>query len=113
MFEIHGWATIHFTAENRDLPDEDELQAAAVEQVHRHVQQLGYDPVGKQIPDRRVWDTPPHSRYSGQIVSAAKANVVLGFGFLNGGAHLWAAGSKNHATPLAPGKLGLFADIAR
>jgi Immunity protein 7 len=111
MFEIHGWATIRYTAENRDRPEEDELQAAAVDQVHQYVQQLGYDQGGDNVSGRDVLDLlRPH--YSGEIISAAKANVVIGLRILNGEAQLWAAGFKNHAAPLAQDILDLFVYIS-
>ena len=112
MFEFHGWATIRFTAENRDRDDEDELQNAAVEKVWSYVQQLGYDSVDKQAPNLRN-GSRPHSRYSGKVVSAAKANVVLELQVMNGQAQLWVAGCKNHSAPVGQELQELFNYIAR
>jgi hypothetical protein len=113
MFKIHGWATICFTPENRDQPDEDALQAAAIEQVRGYVQQLGYDPIGYQVSDQTVQKLLSPGRYSGQVVSAARANVVLGFGLMNDQARLWAVGVKNHATPLRQEMLDVYTYIGQ
>ena len=45
MFEFHGWATIRFTAENRDRDDEEQVQNSAVEAVQSYVRRMGYGPL--------------------------------------------------------------------
>jgi Immunity protein 7 len=109
MFGFHGWATLRFTAENCDRDDEEEVRDAAVEAVQSYVRQMGYGPVSYQpfeLQDRA-------NVYSGALVSAAKANVVLDVRLVNGEAHLWAAGAKNHATPIRQELLDLYHYIAR
>src|SRR5262249_28929453 len=87
-------------------------QEASVEQVRRYVEQLGYPSAGTPMLDAQRTGAP-NSRYAGPIVSAAKANVVLGVDVMNGQAHLWTAGCKNHATTIGQELLGLFHFIAR
>lgn len=47
MFELHGWATVRFTPENRERDDEECLQQAVVtkveSQIHTYVSALGWD----------------------------------------------------------------------
>jgi immunity protein 7 of polymorphic toxin system len=112
MFEFHGWATIRFSYENRDIENEDELQDAAVEQIRRYVQQLGYSSVANPVRPPQMMP-PPHSRFSGQPVSAAKANVVLSVSMMNGQVQLWAEGFKNHAATIGQELLDLYHFIAR
>lgn len=111
MFEFHGWATIRFTYENRDIENEDELQDAVVEQVRRYVQQLGYSSVANPVRAPQMMP-PPHSRFSGRPVSAAKANVVLSVSVMNGQAQLWTEGFKNHSATIGQELLDLFRYIA-
>jgi hypothetical protein len=108
MVEFHGWATIRFTAENRDRDEEERLQNAAVAAVQSHVHAMGYGPV-TDAPILREGVAPP---YSGALVSAAKANVVVDVRVVNGETQLWAAGAKNHATPVKQELLDLFTQIA-
>ena len=85
MFEFHGWATIRFTPENRDVEDEDKLHDAAVEAVREYIRQTKLDSWG---------------------------NVVVDIRWTNGAAHLWTAGFKNHAT-VCGDLLALYHHIAR
>jgi hypothetical protein len=107
MFEFHGWATVRFTAENRDRDDEDALQEAAVQKVWSYIRELGYGPVHAQA-QAPTHPRDPRSRFSGRVVSAAKANVVLDLRRVNGEAQVWAAGFKNHATPVKRELLDMF-----
>ncbi len=92
MFEVHGWATIRFTAENREREDEEELQDAAVERVKAHVYE-------------RRWSFNPW----------------MDVRVLNGEAHFWVDGFRSHAgardellntfryiAQVAPGSYGLL-----
>jgi Immunity protein 7 len=107
MFEFHGWATIRFTAEIRDRDDEDQLQNAAIEAVQSYVRQMGYGPVSDQP------FAPRADPYSGALVSAAKANVVLDVRVVNGEAHLWAAGATNHVATIKQELFDLYHCVAR
>lgn len=88
MFEFHGWATIRFSAENRDRADEDALQDAAVEKVRTRIQQLG----------QHGWGQAP--------------NPVLDLRVINGQAQLWTAGFKNRPAAIEEDLLGLFRYLA-
>lgn len=108
MVEFHGWATIRFTAENRDCDDEEQLQHAAVIAAQSYVRAMGYGPVSaKPVPAERV----AHP-YRGALVSGSKANVMLDVRVINGEAQLWAAGAKNHAVPIKQELLELFTYVA-
>jgi hypothetical protein len=109
MVEFYGWATIRFTAEYRDRDDEEQLQNAAVTAVQSYVREMGYGPVS----DPSVLAERVASPYSGALVSAAKANVVVDARVVNGEALLWTAGAKNHATPIQQELLDLFTSIAQ
>ena len=108
MVEFHGWATIRFTAENRDREDEEQLQDAAVAAVQSYVHAMGYGPV----TDAPVLTERVAHPYSGALVSAARANVVVDVRIVNGKTQLWAAGAKNHAAPVKQELLDLFTYIA-
>jgi Immunity protein 7 len=84
MFEFHGWATLRFTPENRDVEDEDELQQAVVEAMRAYVQELGWT-----------------------------RNPIVDLRWMNGQAHLRAEGFKNHSAGIEEELVRLFRSIAQ
>jgi Immunity protein 7 len=83
MFEVHGWATIRFTPENRDRDDEEEMQQRAVAQVEDYVRTLGW------------------------------GNPLMELRWMNGQAHVWIEGFRNHAAGVTDGVQALFQCIAQ
>ena len=84
MFEWHGWATIRFTPENRDIENEDVLQDAAVESVRTYAQQH--------------W---PHT-----------VNELVDVRPMNGEWLLWTEGHHNHKGGSGDALQALFRHIA-
>jgi hypothetical protein len=84
MLEVHGWATIRYSAENRDREDEQALQQAAVERVQGYVRALAWE-----------------------------HNPWVGFRWVNARGHVWVDGFRNHSGNIRAPLLDLFRTIAQ
>jgi immunity protein 7 of polymorphic toxin system len=84
MLEVHGWATIWFTPENRDRENEQALQETAVERVETYVRELGWG-----------------------------HNPWVGFRRVNGQAHVRADGITTHSANVREPLLDVFRYIAQ
>jgi len=85
MFEFHGWATIRFTPENRDIEGEGALQDSTMEAVRDFIRARELDQWGNALIDLRG---------------------------RNGATQLTVAGCNNHAN-ISPELLGLYRYIAQ
>lgn len=79
MFEVHGWVTVHRSPENRDSPDEEVLEQAAVEKVQTYIRHLAW-----------------------------VSNPSVDIRWMNGQAHVYVQGFRNHSAGIREELLELF-----